>query len=460
MTEQKPIFVYGAGISGQGVSEVLTDQGDKVILYNDDAKALDPAWVREFAKKGGTYVCGVDPEPYLEQCGLFIISPGIPFTTETVGKAKKLNLEIIGEAEEASRLYKGHWVGITGTNGKTTTTTLVGRMLATLPVKSTVAGNIGRSLSKELDGLDKDSYVAAELSSFQLEGVTSLRVNIALIVNITPDHFERHGNMENYVAAKANIFAHQKPGDVLILNADDPVSAALAPKAPARVVFFSTKKKVAEGAYIEDGNFVLDVDGKKQVVCKVSDMKIFGSHNEQNALGAILCGYFAGVTVENMAKVLREFEGVEHRLEYVTTIKGVPYYNDSKATNTDSAVKALEAFKNGHVILLAGGHDKMTDLMDFMDMVKKQTDAVILLGAARQRFYEAAVKQGVQNIILCDGSFEDAVRKAASIAQPPQVVLLSPACSSYDMFDNFPQRGRVFKQIVRTLEKEAQEAAK
>ena len=457
MTEEKAIFVYGAGISGQGVSEVLTDKGNKVILYKDDEKKLDAAWLKAFAAKGGSYVCGVDPEPYLEQCRLFIISPGIPFTTETVAKARKLNLEIIGEAEEASRLYKGKWVGITGTNGKTTTTTLVSRMLATLPVKTTVAGNIGRSLSKELEGLDADSYVAAELSSFQLEGCTTLRVNIALIVNITPDHFERHGNMENYIAAKANIFAHQKDGDVLILNADDPVSSALAPKAPARVVFFSTKKKVDEGAYIEDGNFVLDVDGKKEVVCKVSDMKIFGSHNEQNALGAILCAHFAGVTTANIAKVLREFEGVEHRLEYVTTIKGVPYYNDSKATNTDSAVKALEAFKDGHVVLLAGGHDKLTDLTDFMEMVKKQTDAVILLGAARQRFYEAAVKQGVKNIIMCDGSFEDAVRKAASIAKPPEVVLLSPACSSYYMFDNFPQRGRVFKQIVRTLEKEAQE---
>ena len=189
------------------------------------------------------------------------------------------------------------------------------------------------------------------------------------------------------------------------------------------------------------------------MVCKVSDLKIFGAHNEQNVLAAILCCHFAGVTVENMEKVLKAFEGVEHRLEYVTTIKGVPYYNDSKATNTDSAVKALEAFKEGHVILIAGGHDKMTDLTEFMQVTARKTDALILLGEARQRFFKSGQKNGVKNIVMCDGSFEDAVRLAYDMAKPPQVVLLSPACSSYDMFANFPERGRVFKSIVHTLKR-------
>ena len=413
----KKIFVYGAGISGQGVSEVLAERGDKVILYNDDKKELDPAWLKGFETRSGQYVCGVDPEPYLEQCHLFIISPGIPFTTETVKKARALDMEIIAEAEEASRLYQGHWCAVTGSNGKTTTT---------------------------------------ELSSFQLEGTTSLAPDVACIVNITPDHFERHGDMAGYVAAKSKIFAFQTPDDILILNADDPVSSGLGKNARSRVIYFSTKKVLPEGGYIEDGWFVLNVDGRKEKICKVSDLQIFGAHNEQDVLAACLSAFFAGVTPENMARVLKAFKGVEHRLEYVTTIHGVKYYNDSKATNTDSAIKALEAFKDGHVILLAGGHDKMTGLDDLMETIKAKTDALILLGEARQRFCEAAKAHGVQNIIMIEGTFEDAVRKAYSIARAPQVVLLSPACSSYDMFANFPERGRVFKQIVNDLAKEAE----
>lgn len=456
MSEAKKIFVYGAGISGIGASEVLSGRGENVILYNDSEKALDPRWLEKFEAKGGQYVCGTDPEPYLQQCHLFIISPGIPFTTETVKKARALNMEIIAEAEEASRLYKGHWCAVTGSNGKTTTTTLLGEMLKSLPVKTAVAGNIGFALSKELQDLDENSYVAAELSSFQLEGTTSLDPDIACIVNITPDHFERHGDMAGYVAAKSKIFAFQRPGDVLILNADDPVSGKLGKDAKSRRVYFSTQKVLPEGGFIEDGWFTLKLDGRTEKICKVSDLQIFGAHNEQDVLAACLCAYFAGVKPEAMAEVLKNFKGVEHRLEYVTTINGVKYYNDSKATNTDSAIKALEAFKDGHVILLAGGHDKMTGLDDFMETVKKQTDALILLGAARQRFEKAAREHGVKNIIMIDGSFEDAVRKAYSIAKAPEVVLLSPACSSYDMFNNYPERGRVFKKIVHQLAKEAQ----
>lgn len=456
MGESKKIFVYGAGISGIGVSEVLSDRGEQVILYNDSEKALDPRWLEKFSAKGGEYVCQVDPEPYLKMCHLFIISPGIPFTTETVKKAKELGMEIIAEAEEASRLYKGHWCAITGSNGKTTTTTLLGKMLKSLPVKTAVAGNIGFALSKELQHLDENSYVAAELSSFQLEGTTSLAPDIACIVNITPDHFERHGDMAGYVAAKSKIFAFQKPGDILILNVDDPVSSGLGTKAKSRVVYFSTKQCLPEGAFIEDGWFTIKLDGTMERICQVSDLQIFGAHNEQDVLAACLCAFFAGVKPEAMAQVLKNFKGVEHRLEYVATINGVKYYNDSKATNTDSAVKALEAFKDGHVILLAGGHDKMTGLDDFMEMVKKQTDALILLGEARKRFAQAAEKHGVKNIILVDGDFEEAVRKASSIAKAPEVVLLSPACSSYDMFNNYPERGRAFKKIVKQLAKEAQ----
>ena len=450
MTEKKYIFVYGAGISGQGVAEVLSRHGKKIILYNDEMREVDPLVANIIKKSGGEVVMKKDPTPYLKESLYAIISPGIPFTTATAQKAKSLGVEVIGEVEQASRLYKGKWVGVTGTNGKTTTTTLLGEMLATLPVKTAVGGNIGFALSKETENLDADSYIAAELSSFQLEGIKSLRVNIALILNITPDHIERHGNMANYIAAKANIFKYQTKDDVLILNADDSIVKGFAASAKAKVCFISCKTILPSGVYIENGNFTINLSGKKQVVCAVSDMKIFGAHNEQNALGAIACAYYAGVTVENMAKVLKSFKGVEHRIEYVKTINGVPYYNDSKATNTDSTIKALEAFKDGHIILLAGGHDKMTDLTEMMNLVKTKTDALILLGEAKGRFNEAALQAGVSNIYLVD-SFQAAVDKAHELAKAPQVVLLSPACSSYDMFDNFPQRGRVFKEMVNKL---------
>src|SRR5574344_96372 len=440
MTEKKYIFVYGAGISGQGVAEVLARHGKKIILYNDELREVDPLVANIIKKSGGEVVMKKEPTPYLKESLYVIISPGIPFTTATAQKAKALGVEVIGEVEQASRLYKGKWVGVTGTNGKTTTTTLLGEMLATLPVKTAVGGNIGFALSKETEKLDADSYIAAELSSFQLEGIKSLRVNIALILNITPDHIERHGNMANYIAAKANIFKYQTKDDVLILNADDPIVKGFATGAKAKVCFISCKEILPSGVYIENGNFVINLDGKKQVVCAVNDMKIFGAHNEQNALGAIACAYYAGVTVENMAKILKSFKGVEHRIEYVKTINGVPYYNDSKATNTDSTIKALEAFKDGHIILLAGGHDKMTDLTAVMNLIKTKTDALILLGEAKERFNEAAIKAGVKNIYLVD-SFQAAVDKAHELAKAPQVVLLSPACSSYDMFDNFPHRG-------------------
>jgi len=450
LTEKKYIFVYGAGISGQGVAEVLARHGKKVILYNDEPRQVDPTVAKLLEKTGGLVVMKQDPTPYLKASFYAIISPGIPFTSATAQKAKALGVEVIGEVEQASRLYKGKWVGVTGTNGKTTTTTLLGEMLATLPVKTAVGGNIGFALSKETEKLDADSYIVAELSSFQLEGITSLRVNIALLLNITPDHIERHGNMANYIAAKANIFKYQTRNDVLILNADDPIVSGFASQAKGRVCFISCHKLLPAGVYIEDGKFTLNLDGKKQVVCPVEDMKIFGAHNEQNALGAIACAYFAGVTVENMAKILRNFQGVEHRIEYVRTIKGVPYYNDSKATNTDSTIKALEAFKDGHVILLAGGHDKMTDLTEMMNLVKTKTDALILLGEAKDRFNKAALAAGVEHIYLVD-SFQAAVDKAYALAKAPQVVLLSPACSSYDMFDNFPHRGKVFKEMVNKL---------
>ena len=380
----------------------------------------------------------------------FRYHPGIPCDNKNVLLAEAKGLEVISEVELGYRLYQGHMAAITGTNGKTTTTTIVGEMFKRLPVPSAVGGNIGLALSKEVEHLSADGWLAAELSSFQLEKVKSFCPDIAVVLNLTPDHLERHHTMAAYAAAKKNIFRRQGAQQITVLNYDDPEVRAWAGESKGQICFFSRKTVLPAGIFMQNGNFVIKWNNTTNVVCNIDELHLFGGHNEENVLAAIACGYFAGVSIDAMADVLRNFHSIEHRLEYVKTIKGVPYYNDSKATNTDSAIKALEAFKNGHIILLAGGHDKLTELAPMMNLVKEQCDALVLLGEAKERFYEAACAAGVKNILMA-ASFEDAVQKAYAIAKPPQVVLLSPACSSYDMFKNYPERGRCFKQLVNNL---------
>ena len=448
----KDVFiVYGAGVSGRGAVEVLAGKGKKVFLYNDNPCTIEPELEAAMAKAGGALVIGRDNyEALLEEAGTLVLSPGIPCDGEQVLLAEAKGLEVISEVELGYRSYGGHIVGITGTNGKTTTTSLVGELLKTLPVPSAMGGNIGLALSKEVEHLPAQGWLAAELSSFQLEKVVSFKADIAAILNLTPDHLERHHTMEAYGEAKMNIFRNQGPEQITILNYDDPILRDWNKETKGQVCYFSRKVLLEEGIFMQDGNFMIKWKGETHKVCHIDEVLLFGGHNEENMLAAIGCAYFAGVTIENMAKVLKSFKSIEHRIEYVNTIKGVPYYNDSKATNTDSTIKALEAFPKGHVILLAGGHDKMTPLEPMMELVKEKCDLLILLGEAKERFNEAAVACGVKNIVVVD-SFKEAVQVAYANAKEPQVVLLSPACSSYDMFNNYPERGRYFKALVNAL---------
>ncbi len=449
MSEQKAVIVYGTGISGVGAAEVLAGHNRQVFLYNDNECSVENDLLELLARSGGRLVCGGFAD-ILPLAGTVVLSPGIPAENANVQLAQQAGVEVISEIELAYRLYSGHIVAITGTNGKTTTTTLVGEMLKKLPVTTAVGGNIGLALSKETEGLAAESWIAAELSSFQLEFVRDFCPDIAVVLNLTPDHMERHHTMEAYGAAKKNIFLQQRGEQVAVLNYDDTKVRSWGKEAHGRVCYFSRKEELDEGVYIKDGVFTISWQGRQYSVCRVDEVHLFGGHNEENILAAVACGFFAGVAIEDMAEVLKNFRSIEHRLEYVATINGVPYYNDSKATNTDSAIKALEAFPAGHIILLAGGHDKMTELETMMGVVKEKTDLLILLGEAKERFYQAAKDCGVKNIQLAD-SFADAVQKAYEAAHAPQTVLLSPACSSYDMFKNYPERGRCFKQLVRAL---------
>ncbi|MDY4919515.1 MAG: UDP-N-acetylmuramoyl-L-alanine--D-glutamate ligase [Phascolarctobacterium sp.] len=448
---EQAVIVYGAGISGRGAAEVLARRGEQVYLYNDNAVELPAALAEMLSATGGALVIGSAAfAELLDKAGMVVLSPGVPCDNPNILLAEKRGLEVISEVELGYRLYGGHIAAITGTNGKTTTTSIVGEMLKRLPVPSAVGGNIGLALSKEVESLPDNAWLAAELSSFQLEKVTSFCPDIAVVLNLTPDHLERHHTMEAYGAAKQNIFRQQGPNEVTVLNYDDPEVRTWARYSQGKICYFSRKTVLDAGIFMQNGDFVIKWKNTNSVVCNIDELHLFGGHNEENVLAAIACGFFAGVPVSEMADVLRHFRSIEHRLEYVEMIKGVPYYNDSKATNTDSTIKALEAFPKGHIILLAGGHDKLTELEPMMALVKEKCDALILLGEAKERFYKAAVAQGVEHIELA-ASFEDAVNKAYKLAQEPQVVLLSPACSSYDMFKNYPERGRCFKKLVQAL---------
>jgi UDP-N-acetylmuramoylalanine--D-glutamate ligase len=385
----------------------------------------------------------------LADIDFIVFSPGVPIDIPLILAAKSKGITVMSEIEVAYHLCPAPIIAITGTNGKTTTTTLLGEMLKTTDKDVVVGGNIGAALSQEVSSVDKNGIVVAEISSFQLEGVIDFHPRISAILNVTPDHLDRHHSMAAYIQMKERIFANQTADDYLILNYDDTILRDMAQRTSAQVFFFSRKIEVENGAFVKNGVITLTWQGKTMPVCSVEKMQIKGAHNIENALAACGAAFLSGVTLTGIEQVLQEFPGVEHRIEPVETVNGVEYYNDSKATNPESAMKALESF-SGHIILIAGGKDKHTDLSDFMRLAREKTDHLILLGEAGERFRLAAEKEGVQSIHQVT-TFADAVKLAHRLANPPQVVVLSPACSSYDMFTSYEERGRVFKKLVREL---------
>lgn len=445
----KRVLVLGAGISGISVSQVLNDQGSSVILSDIRTEEQIGKDLSSLKKSGVVLGLGRQDEALLEEVDYVVLSPGVSIYNPLVEAAKAAGKTVISEIEVAYRQCPAPIVAITGTNGKTTTTTLVGEILKAAGREVVVGGNIGQALSHEVKEISGQGIVVAEISSFQLEAIVNFHPHVAAILNVTPDHIDRHRTLENYQATKERIFENQTDEDFIVLNYDDPVVRRMAPRADSQVVYFSRKEKLNEGAFVEDGKLVIKWKNQSVSICEISQMKIFGAHNVENALAACACAFFAGASVKDMAEVLTTFSGVEHRIEPVATISGVAYYNDSKATNPESSIKALEAFA-GNVILIAGGHDKNTDLTEFMRLIKEKTDHLILLGEAKERFGEAAKDHGVASIHMVQ-TFEEGVKLAHSLAKPPQIVLLSPACSSYDMFNNYEERGRVFKALVRQL---------
>lgn len=448
----KKVIVIGAGISGNAAAVLAKKLGaSEVILSDLNEKAGEKYDLSAVRAAGVTVVLGQQEECLLDGASYLIVSPAVPLRAPLVQSALVRGIEVLSEIEMAYRIAQSPLYAITGTNGKTTTTTLVGALMKKLPQEVGVGGNIGVALSDEVYRIADRGCVVAEISSYQLEASSRFQPHIAAILNLTPDHITRHGSMEGYQAAKEKLFANQTSADFLILNYDDERVRAMKHRAKSKVVFFSRQIALREGAFLKDGWLVIGWENEVYPLCPADSMQIKGGHNIENALAAALMAYLAGVSISSIAEGLQAFRGVAHRLEPVRKVNGVWYYNDSKATNTDSAIKALDTFAQGHIILLAGGTDKMTELTEFMQLVKQRTDALILFGAAAGRFKEAAQKNGVAHIYETGYSLEKAVQLAYSLAKPPQMVLLSPACASFDMFESYEQRGEVFKRLVNSL---------
>lgn len=441
----KKVLVIGAARSGISAAKIAKKLGASVIL-SDAKEKLD-------VEVAGVEIrLGEQSEELLRGVDLIIVSPAVPIKIPLLRSAAAKNIPIISEVELAYDLAKSPICAVTGTNGKTTTVTLLGLLLKEKYSKVGVGGNIGVPLSEVALEIGAGGYLAAEISSYQLEATKNFKPHISAILNVTPDHLKRHGSMEVYQAMKEKIFAQESAEDFLILNYDDELTRDMKSRAACRVFYFSRQLELDEGAFIKNNSLVIKIGGETYELCAVDELGIKGGHNVENALAASLMAYLAGVEAEKISNVLKSFQGVEHRIEFVREIDGVKYYNDSKATNTDSAIKALETFA-GHIVLIAGGDDKGTELTDFLKLVVERVDYLILVGEAAARFKTCTLNKNfpAEKILEAGYSMERAVELAKEISRPPQIVLLSPACASFDMYKDFEERGRDFKRLVREL---------
>ncbi len=446
----KCVVVVGSGVSGIGAVKLLNQVGAEAVLYDGNEK-LDASEVEARLPEGvkAKVVIGGSFDELVKGADLAVISPGVPVDSPVVIAFEEANVPVWGEIELAYNYEKGIVAAITGTNGKTTTTTLVGEIVKAWGRETYVVGNIGNSYTGEVLKSNKDSVTVAEISSFQLETVHEFAPKVSAILNITPDHLNRHYTMENYAAVKERIAARQDKTCFCVLNYDDEVLRKFGEETTATPVYFSRKEKVERGTYLE-GTMIKYTDGQESIdVIDVRDMLLFGAHNHENVMAAAAIAICLGVPVQIIADTIRNFKAVEHRIEYVRTLDGVEYYNDSKGTNPDSTIKAIEAMPK-KTILIAGGYDKHSE---FDEMIKTFGDTVIelvLLGVTKDKIAAAARAQGFDNICFVD-SLKEAVKVSHDDAKEGQIVLLSPACASWDMFKSYEERGRLFKQYVNEL---------
>ncbi len=437
----KRVTVVGLARSGVAAARALFALGARVTV-TDKKKADQLAPQLKSLGSGIAVEAGGHPERIFIEADLIVLSPGVPKIPQILA-ARRHGVKVISELELAWLLSDAPYIGITGTNGKSTVTTLVGLMLARAKKSALVAGNIGNALTEDIPQLSGRDWIVAELSSFQLEDIDTFKPRIATILNVTQDHLDRYGSIEDYSEAKARVFMNQGKGDFLVLNFDDPIVKAYTHRTSSTVVPFSRLLRFNPGACLLDGHLVYN--GKR--IIRADQLRIKGVHNLENALAASAMAFLAGVDVRSIAAVLREFPGLEHRLEFVREKKGVTFINDSKGTNVGAVVKSVESFSQP-VILIAGGLDKGSDFSPLHPLLKQKVRLMILIGKAAETM-AAALETAVETVLV--KTLQDAVQLASARAVRGDVVLLSPACASFDMFRDFEDRGRQFKEAVRNL---------
>ena len=444
--KNKKVLVVGLGKSGLAAALFLRHRGAQVTVSDArsaEALAKDiPALLEEgiMVETGGHGLLT------FRRQDLIVVSPGVPLNTPELAQVRSFGLPVIGELELAARFLKGKILAITGSNGKTTTTALVGEILEKAGIPTLVGGNIGVPVVSLIEATTDETWSVLEISSFQLESTVEFHPSIAVILNITPDHLDRHGTFENYALAKERIFAAQDANDSVVLNADNARSAQAAVRSPARVYSFSVEHPVERGAWLEQGYLIYrhSEDEPAEAVMPLSGIPLKGTHNVENVLAAVCAARLAGAPVDAIRKAIEDFRAVEHRLEYVATINGVEYYNDSKATNVDATAKAIAAFNSG-IHLILGGKDKGSDYTQLAQLLRQRVRAIYTIGTAAAKI-ESQLR-GVVSIRTCE-TLDVAVSAAGNAARPGEVVVLAPACSSFDQFENYEQRGKVFKQLV------------
>ena len=451
----KRVLVVGLGKSGIAAALFLESRGAQVTV--SDAKREDQLRreIPALLDRGITVETGHHGERTFAGQELIVVSPGVRGDLAALQNARRLGIPVIGEIELTARFLTGKIVAITGSNGKTTTTTLTGEIIASGGRKTLVGGNLGTPAITFVEQSSPDTWVVLEISSFQLESIETFRPHISAVLNITPDHLDRHGSMEHYVAAKTRIFENQGAGDYAVLNADHEATRRLAqglkPELLPKLLWFSCKHEVERGAFVKDGAIVVrDVvvrDGEAVEIMPLSEIALKGAHNVENVLAAVAIGMAAGVEPAAIRRAVKDFRAVEHRLEYVTTLGGVQYYNDSKATNVDATIKALESFPaNVHLIL--GGRDKDGDYRELKPLIAGRVKRVYTIGEAAAKI-ESQI--GGAAPVVSAQTLEAAVRQAAGLAAAGDIVLLAPACASYDQYSSYEHRGRAFKELVQSL---------
>lgn len=448
--KDKKVLVSGIAKSGVSAAKLCKKLGSDVTIQDSKTEdKLDAAVLDDLRANGISLYTGKNPDDIVADMDILIMSPGVPTDLPFVDKARENNVKVIGEIELAYAFCKSPIAAITGTNGKTTTTTLVGEIFKAYFDNTYVVGNIGNPFADIALDTTEDGAVSAELSSFQLETIIDFRPKVSAVLNITPDHLNRHHTLENYIAAKERVFENQTSEDYCILNYNDPVTKKMGDKTKANVIYFSLDNRLDNGIYSDDKSIYINAMGYNQKVVDIDELKILGGHNVENAMAAIGIAVCMGVSMDTIIDVLKKFTAVEHRIEYVTTINDVEFYNDSKGTNPDASIKAVLAMKRP-ICLIAGGYDKGSEFDEWISCFDGRVKFVAVIGAVKDKIKASLDNAGFSNYKLAD-TFEEAMDLCYENAQKGDCVLLSPACASWDMFKSYEQRGEIFKEYVKNF---------